>query len=275
MTGHTDFTVVVGLDKRTLEQWSVSLPTVAALRPELLERPWTIFYDFAQISANDVLRLAEAHGLDSSPHLRFVPWPTERVEAEYASQRAKMLAGFVHVPGLNVSTPWWMKLDTDVIASPTERPWVEAEWFADDVVLVASPWGYGKAKGDSRTIEQWCLSLESWGDIVWPTTQRLGLEKDIRGSKLVRPRFWSPVSYYRRDWTKRISELCVSCYGIGGMPVPSQDTVHWYAAERTGAKYLTVNMKRHGWTFTTGINNLRRMAGAVLKEHAILRGATV
>jgi hypothetical protein len=258
-----ELTVVVGLDAATLEQWELSLPTIVAYRPELLANSWTIFYDWRQVGSQNIIDVAEANGLNKSPHLRFVPWPDGNNSQEYPSQRAKMLAGFVHVPAGNVKTDWWLKIDTDVTAVESPNPWMKDEWF-DDNVLVASPWGYGKPKGDSRTAMQWARELELWGDWCWPHMARLNLDDCIQGNKIVKPRFWSPVSFYRSSWTFQVSALCEEHYGSGGLPVPSQDSVHWYAAERSQVKYKKVQMKRHGWEFHSKTSRLRDAVERIL-----------
>ena len=267
---HIDLTVVIGLDAKTLGQWKLSLPTIAVNRRELLSIPWTVFYDWSQICADSVLQVAEANGLDRSPHLRFVPWPPDDCEQDWPSQRGKMLAGFVHVPAHHVGTEWWMKIDTDVVAMRIDKPWQNTDWFQHDVVLIASPWGYSKCKGDNRTALEWAESLEEFGDACWTCTPRLGLTECVRGrDKIIKPRIWSPVSYYRTSWTKEVSALCSRHYGPYGLPVPSQDTTHWVAAERSGSRIVKVNQKKFGWSFCPSTRLLATACRLALQEHAI------
>jgi hypothetical protein len=159
-----------------------------------------------------------------------------------------------------------MKIDTDVVAKPIDKPWIEPKWFNDDYVLVASPWGYTKVKADDRSIYEWIDALQEWGSAAWPDTKLLRLKPHVyRHRKLVTKRFWSPVSYYRTDWTAEVAKKCEEHHGPYLLPVPSQDTVHWYAAERTGAKFLRAQQKNHGWAFCHRWRGLQRTVDEVLK----------
>ena len=96
--------------------------------------------------------------------------------------------------------------------------------------------------------------------------KRLQLMKDVRGNnKIVRRRFWSPVSYYESGFTRHVSEVCDLVCGPNQLPVPSQDTVHWYVAERGELKYRTIRMQRYGWMFTSGTKKLAIAAENALK----------
>jgi len=264
-----ELTVLVGLDAATLEQWRLSLPTIAANRPDLFTVPWVVFYDASQINNHDILGVIDTNGLDRSPNVRLSPWPAGNVAVTYSSQRARMLAGFVHVPRMDISTPWYMKLDTDVIATPHTQ-WIDSEWFHDDPVLVASPWGYTKVKGDDATALEWCDRLEAWGDYSFPEYTRLDLASRVRGDKkIIHKRFWSPISYYNTSWASMIAKLCTEHSGTYQMPVPSQDTVHWYAAERQCRFYRRVRMKKHGWIICSGMRALKSRAREILAEVAL------
>jgi hypothetical protein len=257
----SDLTVVVGLDAKTHSQWQVSLPTIAQHRSELLKAAWFVFYDSSKLSPSVIRETARRYDIDN---LVCQPWPWKGV-GTFASQRAKMLAGFVHAT-VNVQTDWWLKIDTDVVAVPCED-WIQQAWFENSPVLIASPWGYTKCKGDARNAQEWCDALEDFGDSCFPGTSRLNLHACIRGDKkIVRKRFWSPVSCYSTEFTTSCSQFCELVCGSGQLPVPSQDTVHWYVAERCGLTYKTVRMQHHGWQFCSSTRKLHESAEHILSK---------
>src|SRR3972149_4401693 len=94
---------------------------------------------------------------------------------------AKVPPGFAHARAHHGGTEWWMKIDTDVVAMKFDKPWKNADWFQHDVVLIASPWGYSKCKGDNRTALEWAEPLEEFGYACWTCTPRLGLTECVRG----------------------------------------------------------------------------------------------
>jgi hypothetical protein len=257
-----DLTVTVGLDAATLQQWRISLPTIAKYRSRLFKCPWLIFYDWEQVVADQIIQTIESTGLDKSPHIKLVAWPEE--EDGFASQRAKMLTGFVFLPAEHVRTDWTMKIDTDAIALHEGKKWLWDDWFDGDYVLVAPKWGYSKPKGDNRTAIEWAESLESFGDKVFAGTPRINLVEKVDGNKISHGRFCSWVSYYRTAWLREMSWLLDEHCGRRKMPVPSQDTVHWYMSERGRYKTKIVNMKKFGWTNCPRIKTLREQAGKAL-----------
>jgi hypothetical protein len=247
-----DLTVVVGLDAATLEQWKLSLPTIAANRPELFQCPWCVFYDRDELTNDTILAdVPESSGLD----IHWFPWPSQ--PDRYASQRAKMLAGFVHVPRYAVKTKYWMKIDTDAVAVPSRGKWFDEKWFHGGTVIAAPSWGYTKAKGDNRSAAEWAEALEAFGDEMLVDCPRLNLAANISGTnKITRKRFCSWLSFYETKFTTLCAELCEMHCGDEQIPVPSQDTTHWYIAERAGLPYKTVNMKRHGWAVSPRTRHL-------------------
>ncbi len=282
-----DLTIVVGLDAKTIEQFKVSYPTWKKNRPELMGCPIVIFYD-------PVIR--EYLGqLVSNSHecIEVVPWPNQAVS--YESQREKMLSGFVHVPADFVSTPWWMKIDTDTLAHPSDD-WIRDEWFeplacsacgsiirggrqdlialagpcevcVNDTrvgktpVYVASPWGY------TKPADQMAF-LDNWGDTVdglrgFP---RLDYVFDPEARTCRHPRMASWVSYYSTEWTKEAARLASDSCGPCKLPVPSQDGYHFYVAERTHQPYRRVKMKRHGWNNYPRFSKLQAAAAEIMGD---------
>ncbi len=69
-----------------------------------------------------------------------------------------MLTGLVFA-AQEVETPWYLKIDTDVVATPCRR-WLDPRWFEPDAkgrpcAFIASPWSYTKPA-------EWIDRLEEW-----------------------------------------------------------------------------------------------------------------
>lgn len=270
-----DLTVVVGLDAVTLRQWEVSLPTLRVHRPQLWEKPWLIFFD-DNVNAHSILSVLDTNGLEQIDK-RLCVWGTD---ADYPSQRAKMLSGFVHIPAMYVETPWWMKIDTDAIALNSNKWWKD-EWFDDgsccgsntENAWIASSWSYTKVKGEEATAHDWARRLEEFGDAMFPEFPRLGLEQCVNaaGNKINRKRMCSWVSYYHIDFTLMVADICARHCGADRIPVPSQDTVHWYVAERMGLRRQLRNMKREGWTNCPRFEQLVHVAQNALNHREVVK----
>ncbi len=63
------------------------------------------------------------------------------------------------------------------------------------------------------------------------------------------------LSFIRTDFSRRVAEYCP-----GQLPVPSQDTYHWYCAQRLGEGIVKVKFRGRGWDC---IHSDRRRATAV------------
>ena len=256
-----DLTVVVGLDAATIQQWEVSLPTLALHRRALFGCPWLLMYDWTQVETDRIVSIVGQCGLDRSPHLKLVPWPDAHFYNQYNSQRERMLTGFVYMPPQHVQTTWWMKIDTDAIALHADRSWLPSEWFVDaDTMVVAPPWHYTKAKPGGQDIANWVEQLESFGDVALPGFERLNLAERIRGNKAIFPRFCSWLSFYRTSWTHAVASFARTHCGPYRLPVPSQDTYHWYMCQRGPWRWRKENMKSFGWTNCPRLGDLRQKA---------------
>lgn len=151
------------------------------------------------------------------------------------SQRERMLTALALEPA-NCQTEWFLKLDTDAVASRRIN-WPLDQWGTTDFAFVASPWGYTKPGGWMRDLDEWsvgknftrCKPSRSY-------SQRGGVE--IAKCRRV-------ISYAmlcRTAFAVEVASLCGD-----RLPVPSQDTVYWYLAERLGRNYLAINMQKFGW----------------------------
>lgn len=264
MPGDT-FTLVTAVDRAHLEQLEVVLPTWRRNRYEAWRWPWLVIYDQTQLTAERIRAALEsefANRLD----LRLQPWPPQGLE--YASQRAKMLAAYVHVPPMVVRTPWWMKIDTDVIAKEFNPQWIPSTKQLAGHVVLAPRWGYTKPANQMAIFDAWAGGED--GGLF--TTPKLSLPFDPESGKCSHPRFCSWVSFYRTDWTREVSGFCPH----GWLPAASQDGYHFYCLARQGLSWGKYHAKAFGWTNTPRLAKLKVSAAAVMEimDHPMLESDT-
>lgn len=264
-------TVVVGLDEATIRQFVVSSPTWLKFHPELYKCEWLVFFDGRTSWTSKDLRAKLGYLLPD--HAQVVPWAAESSRVEYETQRERMVTGFVFMPAIYCATDYWLKLDTDAIAVDDSAPVWEESWFERDAsgrspVIIASPWGYTKAKGGGGSIEDWARSLEEAGDLL-TGCPRLGLDQHIAGKKIKLGRICSWMALFDRSWTAHAAAHAqVVSGGRCRLPVPSEDTWHWYYAARRGDRIERVRFGRRGWTNVPHYDDLRRRVAELMGDGA-------
>ncbi len=228
-----DITLILGADAAHLEELKLVWPGWMRFKPELRAMPCVVFYDAAQVAPEDMAFMS------GHPQVRFVPWDLPNAH----SQREKMLTGFVHVPAREVQTPWYLKLDTDVVATGPGL-WLNPEWFAANEagelpVLIAPGWKYSKPRYVMDVLDDWADGLPAFAG-----TRRLDLPYTSESSMVRHPRIISWLFFGRTDWTREVAALCGP---DGRMPVPSQDTFMSYCAVRMGLHHVRAKMSPFGW----------------------------
>lgn len=220
-------------------------------RPELGQWPVLLVHDDSLDPQSNDLAFLRNH-----PNLRYVHWSM----SDNVAQREKMLTGLVHVPARHVETPWYLKLDVDVVAMPTDR-WIDPAWFAvsqegERPAFVASPWGYTKPAG---AIEQ----LDRWAERIPALKSRPGLNIQANaGAEMVsHPRIASWCFFGNTEWTRE-----VAAYAPHRLPVPSHDTYLFYCAARRSDHYLRTRMKRFGWRSYSRYRRLQEACTEVLSS---------
>ena len=260
-------TVVVGIDFKTLQQLEVSYRTWKLYQPQMYEWPWIVFSD----GTSDFLSLHAQESMKNRGvvpfHAKFLRWPQcaglKKVKAE--SQREFMLAGHVWVPALHVETEWYCKIDTDALATRPAK-WPEPGWFhphTDDnreCVVVAPRWTYTKGI-------DFLKRLDDWGDTAKIVSDcgRMNIQCEPNQLRVGHPRWCSWNSFYRTSWAREAVELLRATGHEGTLPIPSQDTFHWYVAERGGKYVRTAHMKKCGWNNYPKITNLIETAQAIMR----------
>lgn len=255
-----DYTVVLGIDLKTIEYLKLVVPTWIKHKPSLLERPFVIFYDgVSTLQIDSILKL---------PRSTLVSWPPAGVTYERDGltkwtnpQRAKMLAGFVHVPAWCVQTPYWFKIDLDAVATGMDD-WVQESWFDGNPSIIAPNWNYSKPPDIMTRLDNWA---DQYRPIFLEYTQPFNLVPEL-GSDLVRhERIASWCSFYSTEFTKIAAAAARRTCGIGQIPVDSQDSFHFYCARRAGFTIRKVNMKRFGWQIRSSYSSVKESVEAVLR----------
>ena len=254
-----DYTLVVGVDRKHLEQLSHTWPTWKKHKPSLLSVPMVVFCDRHQVAVKDV------RGVVDHPRLTVVEWPLSSFGERYDyrlpnddkwsnSQRYKMLAGFVHVPPLTVMTRYWLKVDTDTVAI-TSDDWIDPEWFDACPAIVSQPWGFTKPPDQMLRLDKWVRDNE---DSLPMLSSREPLNLCPKGGKdrLNHHRIISWCAFIHTKFTAKAAVWAARTCGAGELPVPSQDGYLWYLAERLGFQIVRANMKHRGWQHWSAMRNV-------------------
>ncbi len=261
------FTVVLGVDAKHLLQLAVVLPTWKKYKPDIFSFPMLIFYDREQVHPNSVLNVIHPY----KDHVDFVPWPPEGVEYTggkskwESAKRARMLSGFVHVPAQHVKTPYWMKIDTDVVAL-TDCKWYENEWFEErQHAIIGHPWGYSRPPTIMMQLDDW---VKNNADNLPALTRSspLNLIPKEGHVKLRHHRIASWVCFFDTPFTYLCSVFAEKTCGEGQIPCHSQDSFMWYVAKRLGYNILRENMKTLGWTHRDSMKNIRSKVGEIMND---------
>lgn len=266
-------TTLLVVDRKTLEQLEISLPTWRRNRPEIFRGPLVCAYDRA-LGTDELRRLWQTLG---EAQIKRVAWPPPEVhDYFYADQRERMLTAFLACAAKYVETPWWLKIDTDVIAT-TLGPLYDPAWFTEQdcetwgsveaqsvavrgvPVLVAPAWRYTK----NRDGRPWLTVLDDWGEgrESLKSQPRLNIPEHPGQVRVGHRRHCSWFAFYRTDWTREIVSYLTRPWKL---PVPSQDTYAHYCAARRRDPFLLVSMKHRGLTNCSKLKSLRETANGVL-----------
>lgn len=258
-----DYTLVVGVDKRHLEQLALTWPTWMRNKPSLRTVPMVLFYDPEQVGQGDIANAIEW----PRPNLRLVAWGAGKDYGGDPStkffhpQRYKMLSGFVHVPAKFVETRYWLKLDTDVVAinppkGETYDNWIDPTWFRGIPAIVAHGWGFTKPANQMVVLDEWVKTNE----IKLPelaSRPPLNLSPEEGSDRLSHKRIISWCGFFNTRFTRSCSEIAERVCGNGKLPVPSQDGYLWYCAARQELPIVTTFMKKTWQQWSTSYNVAR------------------
>ena len=244
-----DLTLITAIDAGHAKRLECTWPTWMRFRPELRDVPVIVVHDARFDPLESPLATVVRH-----PRLRFIPW--EMPEAD--NQRERMLTALVKVAAAHIRTPWYLKLDSDVVATRSDS-WLQDDWFRRDAAgripaYVASPWGYTKP---ADAIQR----LDNWGDTINELRDqpRLDLPFEPGAASVRHSRIISWCFYGNTAWTRRVAR-----YARGRLPVPSHDTYLYYCATRRGDFTRHVRMKDFGWEHISCFRKLQRRCDKVI-----------
>jgi hypothetical protein len=266
-----DYTLVVGVDAKHLEQLRWTWPTWRKHKPGLLDVPMVVFRDRHQVSRREVVDVVD------NRHLTVVPWPpvscntydyrirSGSEEDKWNSpQRYKMLAGFVHVPAMCVKTKYWLKIDTDTVAEG-QPDWIDAGWFDDSPAIVSHPWGFTKPPDQMLELDRWVDQNKS-ALLMLVNSDPLGLRPKPGAGKLGHRRIISWCGFFHTKFTQACARWANKTVGVNGLPVRSQDGFLWYCAKRLGFGIERVNMKKLGWQHWSAMKNIQKHSEEVMGD---------
>lgn len=227
-----DYTVTVAVDDRTAEQLKLVWPTWKRYRPAFFNRPLLVICD-AQIGGPEYWE-SRLSWLEH-PDRQLVAWDCP--DCPHLTQRERMLTGWVKVPPRYVETEYWLKIDTDSVAKSAAE-WIDETWFQELPALVTNPWGYTKPAHWPHLLDTWARSVPQLasGAPVGLPFPRPG-QDTIKHSRIAG---W--LCFVRTDFSRKVLEFVP-----GRLPVPSQDTYHWYCAQRLGEPIVKVRFRKRGW----------------------------
>lgn len=249
-----DYTTVVGVDDKHLRQLEMVWPTWRKHKPSMLANPMLVFYDYRQVSALRVRAVCD------HPRLTVLGWPCKPFE-QYGdfpelgkfggAQRYKMLAGFVHVPARHVMTKYWLKLDTDTIATGVDD-WIDPSWFLGNPAIVAQPWSFTKPADQMMKLDEWAKNVP-----ILRVLPSLDLEPLPGWSRVRHKRIISWCGFFQTNFTDLCAEFADRTVGQCQLPVPSQDGFMWYCAARLGRGIVRARMNKCGWVHRSSERNIR------------------
>ena len=263
----SDYTLVLGLDRKHLDQLRLVWPTWQKHKPTTLKHPIVIFYDRYEIMPDEIERVV------GDVDLTLVDWPPFGVlysgdnnSKWYHPQRSKMLSGFVHTAASHVKTQYWLKLDTDVVAIGQDD-WVPQELSIGLPAIVAHPWSFTKPPDQIQILDRWVYDnrdilpdyIQSYGTV----TSQIGEPKE-GSSRIGHKRIISWCAFFNTRFTRDIARWAEDISGNGKLPVPSQDGYMWYMAKRLQKDIVRTSMKERGWEHWCTDKNIRRAAERAL-----------
>ncbi len=261
------YTLVCGVDASHLRQLAVTWPTWKKHKPDLLNHRMIVFRDKDQVSSKEIMDMVD------HPNLSIYSWPTGNANYGDATrdkwtnpQRVKMLTGFVYISALFVKTKYWLKLDTDVVA--TGQPdWIDQDWFNNDPAIICHAWGFTRPAKQMLKLDAWVAAnshREEFREIA--SKPPLNLHPEEGSDRVCHPRIISWCGFFKTS----LSRTCVKLSEASGrpytMPVPTQDGLMWYVAKRLRMGISRQQMKKRGWSQWLTWKNIETHAREAMKD---------
>ena len=260
-----NYTVVVGVDAKHLRQLSWTLPTWQKHKKETMRHPMLVFYDREQVTEFEI-RTTIQHS-----DLTMVPWPPEGVtypegdgERWSNPQRHKMLAGFVHIAARNISTSYWLKLDTDCVATGMDD-WIDEKWFVGDPAIVCHRWTFTRPANQMLKLDWW---VSEHSDMLprLAACQPLDLVPQPGSDRVGHRRIISWCGFFHTGFTLDCAKMAERTCSPFQLPVPSHDGYLFYCAKRLGLGIVRPNMKSRGFSQWLTSNNIVKAVKAAMED---------
>lgn len=230
-------TVVVAIDNIHLNELQKSLPTWINFKG-FAKYPFLVIYDASQLHPSD-----DRFEIFKNLNVEFVAFKDHLTT--YYTQREKMLTALTVIPGKYVKTKYYLKIDTDCLATNSDK-WFDETWLDKNYVFISNPWGTTKPANAIQL-------LDDWADEKFPGIKPLNLQFNPDNKKIKHKRIISWIFLCNTEWSVKMAEY-FHHDGLYKLPSisdkeykVSQDTVLWYLAELHGYKYKTFNFKSKGW----------------------------
>ncbi len=253
-----EYTTILAIDDHTVKDLRGVWPTWMLLKPELRQAPMIVIYD-AQAGDYRYWKKRTRFMRDHR-NVRLVAWDwpnQDDTEFSDMDQRERMLTAFVKLPPALVETPYWHKLDCDVVAY-APGPWIKPEWDKHYPSLIGPGWPYTKPAEALATLDRWALTVP-------PLAPLRPMDVAVApGSEIARKqRICSWCFFCSTAFSKLVADYCP-----GRLPVPSQDTLHWYVAWRRGDNVVRHNFKADGWQTVHARKKRLRLVKDVMDQYA-------
>lgn len=235
------FTTVTAVDDQHVKELELTWPTWRRHKPEIVANPLHVIVDGSASAWRQRLEFID------HPDLTVIGWEPSPQDWD---QREKMLTALTVLPAQYVQTPWFLKLDTDAVATGPQK-WIdEGRYFNERNAFTASPWGYSKP---SHVL----TDLDNWGDEIAALRQykRLNLPFSMKARSVKCRRIISWLMFVNTRWN--VEHLMPLLKGPR-LPVPSQDTLLWYVAARRGDRIQRVRFNKLGWKHAPSLRRIRR-----------------
>lgn len=231
-------TLILVVDRPHLEELRWAWSSWVMHQPYVSTLPTLVAYDASSV---DPVRPEELEFIRSpletfGGSVEFVPILPSFCPAA-AGQRERMLSAFVLLLPQLVRTPYYLKLDTDLVAVAEGRTFPNAEWFEGGPAIIAPRWSYTKPADR-------IAALDRWGDAKLGIKEKppLNLPYDPAAKRIRHSRIISYCMFGRTDWTCDMAAIAGD-----RLPVPSQDSFLWYCAARRGERINSFHAGHFGW----------------------------
>lgn len=255
-----EYTLVIAVDEAHLPHLELVWPNWKQNRPGIFNHQPIIAVDSED--GTDILDRVQ----NICPEAFIARWSNPRNSYDpgdgsrwYDPQRQKMLSSILYTASSFVETPYWLKLDLDVLAKDERDDWIDPDWFIGDPAIIGHRWGYTKPAQQMMDLDKW-VSLHPL-ELKWlHRNPPLNLIPEENSSLVSHPRIISWCAFFHTTFTQ---DCASSAYGTVEepltMPCPSQDGFMFYCAERGRKGVVRANMKKRGWVHKSKLSQVKEL----------------